>query len=104
MSRNGIEPSCLVFSTLNWMLVSTELMCFRNSLLWIVFCTTKVSSTCLSHRLRSFEDVLITLVSKLSMKRLAAMGLTGDAMTAPFNCFIIFATEKAVGIPYTKLQ
>ena len=81
MSRNGIDLSGLVSSIVNLMLSSTELMSFRLSLLWDVFCTTKVLSICLNHRLMGLEAVLSALISKLSMKRLVTMGLISDPIT-----------------------
>ena len=48
VSRKGIEPSALVFSIVNCMPSSKELIWFRNSYLCADLVTTNVSSTYLS--------------------------------------------------------
>ena len=57
----------------------------RNSLLWDVVCTTKVSFTYLKHRPGALGAVLSALDSKLSMRRLATMALIGNPIVAPSN-------------------
>ena len=86
MSRNGLEKSGLVSSTVNLMLESTELMLFMKLLLWDVFCPTKVSCTYFNYRHGGLGTVLSVLISKLFMKRLATTGLIGNPMTSPSIC------------------
>ena len=49
-SKKGKDPSAWVSSAVNWMLSSIEFMWLKNSSLWDVWMTTKVSSTNLFHR------------------------------------------------------
>ena len=51
VSRNGMDPSSLVFSTVNLMWLSREFKWWKNSSLYDVSRMTKVSSTNLFHRL-----------------------------------------------------
>ena len=51
VSKKDMEPSALVFSAVNWMPSSKELMCCRNLSLCTALMTTKASSTNLIHRL-----------------------------------------------------
>ena len=67
MSRNGMEPSSPASFTVNWMDVSTVLICWKNSTLCDFCWTTKVSSTYLLQILVGFSAVLMALCSKASM-------------------------------------
>ena len=85
-SRKGMNPSALVFSAVNWMPSSMELMWLKNSSLYTVFMTAKVSSTDLFHKLQLCGAELRDLVTKSYMKMLAIMGLNGDPIAAPSCC------------------
>ena len=68
MSRNDIEPSSLVSSTVNLMAVSTELMCVR-ILINLLVIVSHISSTYLSH-----------------IKKLPQWDMMGDPIDAPCTC------------------
>ena len=58
VSKKDIEPSGLVFSAVNFLHSSMELIWLRNSSLCVDLMTTKVSSPNLFHRPGVFGDVL----------------------------------------------
>ena len=51
VSREGMKPSGLVYSTVNWIAGSRELTSVRNSSLCSYFCITNMSSVNLFHNL-----------------------------------------------------
>ena len=85
-SRNGIDPSGLESSVVNWILGSILLMCWKNSSLLAELKMTQVSSTYLFHILGGLLGVWMAFTSKSSMKRLATMGLMGDPIAASSSC------------------
>ena len=86
VSRNGMEPSCLVSSVVKLMEGSTELMCCKNSSFCDCCIMTKVSSTNLFHNLGGFTADVRALCSKDSIFKFAAIGLTGDPIATPLVC------------------
>ena len=54
VSKKGMAPSSLLFSTVNMMAGSTLLMCCRKYYLMVSFWMTKVSSTCLCQSLEGW--------------------------------------------------
>ena len=86
VSRKGIEPSALVFSAVNWIPSSMELIYVKNSSLWTDFMTTKASSTNLFHRLGVCGAEQRALASDSSIRKLATMGFNGDPIAAPSIC------------------
>ena len=67
MSRKGKAPSGPGSSPVNWMFLSTEFRCCKNSSLWHFFMMTKVSSTNLLHNKGGFGDDSMALISNCSM-------------------------------------
>ena len=67
VSRNGIAPSCWLFSTVNLMAGSTLLICSRKFCLYPSCWMTKLSSTYLSQSLGVVVAVLRAVLSKYSM-------------------------------------
>ena len=86
MSRKGMEPSSLDSSLVNWMLVSMELICSRNSCLWDDLMMTNVSSTNLFQNAGGCGADCMAFVSRSSIYRLATMGLMGDPIAVPSIC------------------
>ena len=86
VTRKGIDPSALSSSVVNWMCGSLLLMCSRNYSFPAESMTTQVSSTYLFQILGGYWAVLMALVSKSSIKRLATMGLMVDPIAAPWGC------------------
>ena len=67
VSGNGMEPSDLVSSIVNWMDGSTELMCFKNSSLCNWCWITKMSSTYIFEILGRLTAVVMALCSSSSI-------------------------------------
>ena len=86
MSRNGIDPSSFSSSQMNFILGWMEFRCCRKLFLFFFLIIVNVSSTNLLHILGCVEDVLIALVSRSSMNKLATIGLMGDPIAAPSFC------------------
>ena len=86
MSRNGIDPSSLTSSQVNFMFWWMELRCCRKLLLSSFFIIVKVSSTYLFQNDGGVGDVLRAWTSRSSMNRFATIGLIGDPMAAPSVC------------------
>ena len=82
MFRKGTEPSASVFSAVNCMPSSMELIWFRNSSLY-----ADLMTTCVIHisfpQTWECDDVLRALPSNSSIYNLATMELTGNFMAAP---------------------
>ena len=74
VSKKDMEPSSLLFSTVNFIARSTLLMCWRKPSLLTSLWMTKVSSTNLHQNLGGFGAVLKAFCSKYSMYRLATIG------------------------------
>ena len=70
VSRKHTEPSGCVFSTVNLMALSLELMYFMKFSLCSICCLTKVSSTYFFYNLGGVSAVLRALDSKASMYKL----------------------------------
>ena len=86
LSRNGMEPSCLVSSVVRFMEGSTELMCCRNSSFCNCCSITKMSPTYLFYNLGGFIADVRALCSKDSIYKFATISLTGDPIAAPLVC------------------
>ena len=85
VSKKGMAPSSLLFSTVNWMAGSTLLMCCRKSCLWISLWMKNVSSTYLHQNLEVGSNTE-SLFSKYSIHRLATIELTGETIATPSIC------------------
>ena len=86
MSRNGIDPSSLTSSQVNFMFWWMEFRCCRKLLLSSFFIIVKVSSTNLFQNDGGVGDVLIAWTSRSSMNRFATIRLIGDPMSALSVC------------------
>ena len=76
MSTKGMEPSGLVSSTVNLMALSMLFMCCKK-FLCSVNCMTNVSFINLYQILGGFCDVLSAFSMKISVYKLATVGLSG---------------------------
>ena len=127
VSKNGIEPSGHVSSTVNLMDWSMLLMCLRKLSLCSVCCTMKVWSTYLLHALGRFSTVLRALQNvpctyKMGLNgniamiglngNLAMIGLNGNLMAASFtvhrcrswSCSNLFCTMLRVVATDTEVN
>ena len=86
MSKKGMAPSPLLFSTANWMAGSKLLMCCRKSCLWISLWMINVSSTYLHQSLGCGEQYWEPFAQSTPIYRLATMVLTGEPIAAPLTC------------------
>ena len=82
VSRNGIAPSCWLFSTLILMAGSTLLIRSRKFCL----CSSHWMTIHISKPKLGVVAVLRATLLKCSMYGLATMGLTGDPIAAPSTC------------------
>ena len=85
ISRNGIDPSSFISSQVNFILGCMEFSCCRKLFLFSFLIIVKVSSTNL-HIFGGVLNVLIALISRSSMNKLATTGLMGDPIAAPSFC------------------
>ena len=85
-SRNGMEPSDLASSFVNWMFGSREFRCCRKLSICDDFMMVKVSSTNLLQNDGGFCADCMALVSRSSIYRLATIGLMGEPIAAPSCC------------------
>ena len=92
-SRKGMDPSSLCSSQVNWICWSIELMWSRKALL----CDDSVSSTNLFQRYGGCGAVPMAFSSTFSIYKLAAIGLMGEPMAAPFNLFKVLPLVGEIG-------
>ena len=81
VSRKGMAPFSLLFSTVNCIGGSTLLMCCRKYCLFSSFWITKVSSTYQHHSLEDGKQYLEPFAQSSPY-----MGVTGEPMATPLNC------------------
>ena len=86
ISRNGIDPSSFISSQVNFILGCMEFRFCRKLFLFSFLIMVKVSSTNLLHIFGGVMDVLIALISRSSMNKLATIRLIGDPIAAPSFC------------------
>ena len=85
MSQNGIDPFSFSSSQVNFILRWMEFRGCRKVFLFFFLIIVNVSPTNL-HIFGGVEDVLIALISRSSMNKLATIGLMGDPIAAPSFC------------------
>ena len=86
MSRNGIDPSFFSSSQVNFILRWMDFRCCMKLFLFFFLVIVNVSSTNLLHIFGGVQDVLIALISRSSMNKLATIGFMGDPIAAPSFC------------------
>ena len=87
VSKNGMDPSSLLSSTVNLMAGSTLFMCWRKPCLLKSLWMTKVSSTNLCQNLGGgWGHYLELFIPSTPCRGWPTMGLTGETMAVPSTC------------------
>ena len=102
VSKKGMAPSSLLFSTVNCMAGSTLLMCCRKSCLWIFFWMTNVSSTYLCQSLGVGCSTKSFLLKVLHIQ-ISCNGTDWGTHSCTLNLFIKLVLEWKVHVFETKL-